>query len=145
MLLGERPKRDLLYVSGSALDRFKLAHERMLCSDFVVAVSADEEKIAQIGSAQHVFQEVERRRVEPLQIIEKQRERMLRASEDADELAKHHLKAPLRVLRWKLRDRRRLADDELHFRNETDDQSCVWSQRLLERVAPRRNVRFAFA
>src|SRR5215510_7024409 len=70
---------------------------------------------------------------------------VFRPSEDADELPKHHLEAPLRVLWWKLRHRRRLSDDELHFRNEIHNQSCVWSQRLPQRIAPRRKVRFAFA
>ena len=117
----------------------------MRCSDFVVAVGADEEKIAEIGPAQQVFQQVERRRVEPLQVIEEERQGMFRPSEDADKLPKHHLEAPLRVLWRKLRDRRRLSDDELHFRNEIHNQSCVRSQRLPQRVAPRRKVRFAFA
>jgi len=89
--------------------------------DFVIAVGADEEKIAEIGPAQQVFQQVERRRVEPLQVIEEERQRMFRPSEHADKLAKHHLEASLRVLWRKLRDRRRLPDDELHFRNEIHD------------------------
>src|SRR5262249_2286155 len=104
MLSSERLKPDLLYPSASSLDRLQLAHERMRCSDFVIAVGADEEKIAELGPAQHVFQEVERRRVEPLQVVEEEREGMLRPSEDADKLPKHQLEAPLRVLWRKLRD-----------------------------------------
>src|SRR6516164_4609300 len=99
-------------------------------SDFVVAVGADEEKIAEIGSAQQVFQQVERRRVEPLQIIEEERQGMFRPSEDADKLPNHHLEAPLRVLWRELRSRRRLSNDELHFRNEIYNQPSVRSQRL---------------
>src|SRR5262249_45936963 len=60
MCMGERPKRDLVYRSASGLDRLELAHERMRCSDFVVAIGADEEKIAEIRPTQQVFQEVER-------------------------------------------------------------------------------------
>src|SRR6516164_3309583 len=144
MLSAERPKRDLLYLSASGLDRVELAHERMHCSDFVVAVGADEEKVAKFGPAQQVFQQVERRRVEPLQVIEEERQRMFRPREDADELPKYQLEAPLRVLWRKLRDRRRLSDDSFHFRNETGNQSCVWSQRFSQRIAARREVRFAF-
>jgi hypothetical protein len=51
----------------------------------------------------------------------------------------------LRVLWRKLRDRRRLSDDELHFRHKINDQSCVRSQRLPHRVAPRHKLCFAFA
>src|SRR5215831_6041662 len=117
MLSAERPKSDVLYPSTSALDRFELAHERMRGSDFVVAVGTDEEKIAEFGPAQQVFQQVERRRVEPLQVIKEERQRMFRPREDADKLPKDQLEAPLRVLWRKLRDRR-LSDEELHFRNE---------------------------
>src|SRR5262249_52492428 len=116
---GERPKRDLLYPAASGLDRLELAHKRMRCSDFVITVSADEEKIAEIGPAQQVFEQVERRCVEPLQVIEEQRQGMFRPSEDPDKLPKHHLKTPLRVLWWKFRYRRRLSYNVLHFGNET--------------------------
>src|SRR5215467_1578927 len=105
MLSAERPKRDLLYPSAGGLDRVELAHERMRWSDFVVSVGADEEKIAEIRPAQQVFQQIERRRVEPLQVIEEERQRMFRPGEDADELPKYHLEAPLRVLWRKLRNR----------------------------------------
>src|SRR5262249_31095712 len=98
MLSAERPERDLLHLSSGGPDRLELAHKRMRCGDFVVAVSADEEKVAKFGPAQQVFQQIKRRRVEPLQIIKEERERMLRPCEDADELAKHQLEAPLCVL-----------------------------------------------
>src|SRR5215470_1833064 len=114
MLSSERLKRDLLYLSASGLNRFQLAHKRMRCSHFIVAIGTDEEKIAEIGPAQQVFQQVERRRVKPLQVIEEQRQGIFRPSEDPDELPKHHLKAPLRLLWWKLRHRWRHSDDELH-------------------------------
>src|SRR5262249_5725934 len=70
---------------------------------------------------------------------------MLRPSEHADKLAKHHLEASLRVLWRKLRNRRRLSNDEPHFRNEIHNQSCVWSQRLPQLITPRCKVRFGFA
>src|SRR5262249_39911376 len=130
MLSSERLKPDLLYPAASGLDRVELAHERMACRDFVVAVGTDEEKMAQIGSVQQVFEQIERGCIEPLQVIEEERQGMFRPSEDADELLEHQLKAPLRILWRKLRDRQRLSDDELHFRNEIGNQSCVRAQRL---------------
>src|SRR5262249_11929595 len=101
--------------------------------------------IAEIGSAQQVSRQVERRGVEPLQVIEEERQGMFRPSEDTDELTKHQLETPLRVLWRKLRDRRGGSDNELHFRNEIHNQSCVQSQRLPQRVAPGREVGFTFA
>src|SRR5215510_6594873 len=109
MLSAERPKGDLLYFSAGSLDRVELAHERMRGSDFVIAVGADEEKIAKFGPTQQVFQEVECRRVEPLQVIKEECQRMFRPREDADKLPKYQLEAPLRVLWRKLRHRRRLS------------------------------------
>src|SRR5215472_154613 len=145
MLSAERPKRDLLYSSAGGFDRVELAHEWMRRSDFVVAIGADEKKIAKLGPAQQVFQQVERRRVEPLQVIEEERQGMFRPSEDADKLPKYQLEAPLCVLWCKLRNRRWLSDNELHFRNEIHNQSRVRSQRFAQRVAPGREVGFAFA
>src|SRR5262249_39213452 len=78
MLSRERLKPDLLYFSASGPDRLELAYKRMRWSDFVVAIGADEEKIAEVGPAQQVFQQVERRCVEPLQIVEEQRQGMFR-------------------------------------------------------------------
>src|SRR5215470_7992704 len=92
-----------------------------------------------------MFQQVERRRVEPLQVVEEERERVFGPGEHVDKLPKHQLEAPLRVLWRKLRDWRWLSDEELHFRNEIHDQPCVGLQRLPQRVTPRRKVRFAFA
>src|SRR5215471_20388843 len=141
----ERPKRDLLYSSAGGFDRVELAHEWMRRSDIVVAIGADEKKIAKLGPAQQVFQQVERRRVEPLQVIKEERQRMFRPREDADKLPKYQLEAPLCVLWCKLRNRRWLSDNELHFRNEIHNQSRVRSQRFAQRVAPGREVGFAFA
>src|SRR5215467_10327762 len=114
----------------------------MRCSDFAVAVGTDEEKVAEIGPAQQVFQQVERGRVEPLQVIQEERQRMLRPREDADKLPKYPLETLLRVLWRKLRDRRRLSDDELHFRNEIGNQSSIRPQCLLQCIAPPRKIRF---
>src|SRR5262245_55880689 len=70
---------------------------------------------------------------------------MFGPSEDAHELPKHQLKAPLCVLWRKLRNWRRLSNDEPYFRNKIHDQSCVWPQCLPQRITPRCKVRFAFA
>ena len=83
-----------------------------------------------------VLEEVERRGIQPLQIVKKQRERVLLPREDAEEAAEHHLKAVLRVLRRQLRDRRLLSDHELQLGNEIHDELTVRAERLAQRVAP---------
>ena len=73
-------------------------------------------QVPHIRLRQQVLDEVERRRVEPLQVVEEQRQRMLRPGEDADEPPEHQLEAALRVLWRQLRDRRLVSDDELSVR-----------------------------
>src|SRR5580658_2701023 len=45
MLAGQGPKRDLLYLSSSALDGTELLHQRMSSSDFIVPVSTDQQEV----------------------------------------------------------------------------------------------------
>ena len=69
-------------------------------SDFVVAICTDQHEVLQIRTGQQILQQIERRRVEPLQVVEEERQWMFRPGEDADEPPKHELETPLRVL-WR--------------------------------------------
>ena len=77
----------------------ELAHQRMGGVDLVVPIGADQQQVPHVRLGQQVLEQVERRRVEPLQIVEEQRQRMLRPGEHADEAPEHQLEAALRVLR----------------------------------------------
>ena len=50
-----------------------------------------------------MLDEVERCRIQPLQIVEEQRERVLRPGEHAEEAPEHQLEAVLSVLRRQIR------------------------------------------
>ncbi len=91
MLSGERRKRDLRDLAAGGLDGVELPHQRMGGGDFVVAIGTDQHEVLQIRPGQQILQQIERRRVEPLQVVEEQRQRMLRPGEDADEPPKHQL------------------------------------------------------
>src|SRR5262249_57003094 len=78
ILSGERCKRDLRDLSAGGLDGVELAPQRMSGSDLVVAIGADQHEVLQIRPGQQILEQVERRRVEPLQIVEEQRQWMLR-------------------------------------------------------------------
>ena len=136
MLAGERRQRDLRDLAAGGLDGVELAHQRMGGGDFIVAIGADQHQVAQIRLGQQVLQQIERRRVEPLQIVEEERQRMFGPGEDADEPPQHQLESPLRLLRLKLGHRRLVADDEPQFRNEIDHQLAVRAQRLQKGIAP---------
>ncbi len=83
-----------------------------------------------------VLEEVERRRVKPLQIVKKQGERVLLPREYAKEAPERHLEAALHVLRRQVRDRRLLSDHELQLGNEVDDELSIWAQRRAQSIPP---------
>ena len=122
---GEGRKHDLLHYRSRFADRFELAHQRMGGIDLVVPIGADQQQVLHIRLGQQILEQIERCRVEPLQIVEEQRQRMFRPGEYADESPEHQLKTTLCVLRRKLRNRRLFTDDELQFGDEVDHEPSV--------------------
>src|SRR5580693_4076099 len=92
----------------------------------------------QIRPDQQILEQVEGRSVEPLQIVEKQRQRMFRPGEYANEAPENELEAALRLLRLKLRDRRLVSNDELQFGDEVGHERCIQLERFQKRAAPDR-------
>ena len=135
-LPGKRRQRDLRHLAAGVLDGVKLQPQRMDGIDFVVAVCADQHEVLQIRSGQEILKQVERRRVEPLKIVEEERQRMSRLREHADKPPKHKLETSPRVLWRKLRDRRLVTDDKLKLGNEIGHEPPVRAERLQKGVAP---------
>ncbi len=127
---GEGRQRDLIDRDASVPDGLKLARQWMRGIDLVVAVRADQHEVSQIRVRQKVFKQIERRRVEPLQIVEKKRKRMFSAGKHADETPEHQYETMLRLLWRKLHDGRRVTDDELQFGNEVGHELRVAVQRF---------------
>ena len=101
--------------------------------------------MAHLRVRDQVLKELERRCIQPLQIVKKQRERVLLPREDAEEAPEHHLEAVLCVLWWQVRDRRLFSDRELQLGNEIHDELTVLAQRLVQRIPPRAKLFFALA
>ena len=99
MLAAERRKHDLLHERLRRSDSVELAHQRMGGIDLVVPVGADQQQVLQLRPGQQILEQIERRSVEPLQVVEKERQRMFGPGEDADEPPEHELETLLRVLR----------------------------------------------
>ncbi|MNT75555.1 hypothetical protein D3C72_2144590 [compost metagenome] len=57
--------------------------------DFVVTISADQQEVLRTGPGQQVLQQVEGRRVDPLQVIEEECQRMFWPGENADKPTEH--------------------------------------------------------
>src|SRR5712664_89804 len=94
---------------------------------------------------QQILQQVQRCRVEPLQIVEEQRQRVLRPGEHGEKAPESQLKAALRVMGWQLRDRRLVTDDELQLRNQVYDKPPVRAQRFAKCLAPSSQLWIALA
>ena len=108
---GERRQLDLRDLSAGGLDGFELSHQRMGGSDFVVAIGADQHEVPHIRPGQQILEQIERRRIEPLQVVEEQRQWMFRSGKYADEAPKYELKAALCLLWRQLRNRWLVSDD----------------------------------
>src|SRR5262245_12119714 len=145
VLRDEGRKGDHLYLSAGGLYGVELPHQRMGGSDFVVAIGTDQQAVLQVRPGQQVLQQIERRRVEPLQIVEEERQGMFRPGEDADKPPKHQLETPLRVLGRKLRDRWLFSDDELQLGDDVDHEPSIRAQRLQKGVAPTAQLGVALA
>src|SRR5262249_26276938 len=93
--------------------------------DFVVAIGSDQQQMSHVHLSQQILEQIESCRVEPLQIVQEQGERMLRAWEYADESPERQLEAVLRVLHWKFRDGWLFSQDKLQFGNQVHNEASV--------------------
>ena len=114
----ERRQHDLLHPRSGFADRLQRPQERVRGTDLVVPVGADQQQVPHVRVRDQMLEEVERCCIQPLQIVEEQRERVLLPREHAEEAPEHQLEAVLRVLRRQVRDRRLRADDEFQLGNE---------------------------
>src|ERR1700692_4701468 len=136
VLLGERRQRNLRHPGAGVLHGIEFLPQRMGGVDFVIAIGADKQKVLQVRPGQEILEQVERRRVEPLKIVEEERQRMFRPGEHSDKPPKHQLETSLRALWRKLRDGRLVTDDELQLRDEVDHEPAIGAAGLQKGVTP---------
>ncbi len=121
----EWQKSNLVNCTSSPADRLDLAYQRMSRIDFVVPIGADQQQVLDIRPGQQILQQIQCRRVQPLQIVEKQGQRMLWPGKYANESAENQLKTDLRILRRNFGDRWLFPYNEPQFRNQIHDQLAV--------------------
>ena len=119
----ERRKRDFLNPQSHAADRFESPQKRVRGADLIVPVGPNQQQMLHLRVCGQVLDEIERRCVQPLQIIKEQRERMFLAREHAEETSENHLGAVLRILWRQIGDRRLFPDYQFQFGDEIDDQA----------------------
>src|SRR5258708_29378405 len=143
--MSERSTPDLLNERSRLADGIELAHQWMNGVVSVVPIGADHQQLLHVWLGQQVGEHLERRRVEPLQIVEKERQRMFGLREDAEKPPEHQLETALCLLRRKLLDRRLLSDEKLQFGDNVYHEPPIRAQRLVHRVAPARQLAGALA
>src|SRR3569833_542151 len=136
MIAVEGPQLDPSDFGCRVADCCEFSHQRMGRVDFVIAIGPDHQQVMQVGSDEQRFQQVERRGIGPLQIIEKEHERMLRAGEYPDEPPQGNLKQSMGLPWRNLRSRRLRADHELELGYELDHCAPAQPNRLAQRAAP---------
>src|SRR5882672_3772280 len=92
-----------------------------------------------------MFDQIKCRAIQPLQVVEEQRERVLRPGKHAEEAPEHQLEAVLPVSRRKLRNWRLLTDDESKLRDEIGDELAIRAKRVEQRGPPLAHLRVALA
>src|ERR1700746_390047 len=141
----ERRQHNLLDVCSSFADRLERPRKRVRGADLVVPVGPNKKQVPHLRVRDQVLEEVERRCIKPLQIVEEQRERVLLPCEYAEKPSENHLESVLRVLRRQVRDRWLSSDHHLQRGNEVDDKLTVRAQRLAQGIPPPAKLRLALA
>src|ERR1700736_333259 len=129
-------QHDLLDPRSGIANRVERPQKRVRGSDLVVSIGPDQKQVPHLRVRDQVLEEVERRSIQPLQIVEEQRERVLFPCEYAEKPSENHLESVLRVLRRQVRDRWLSPDHKLQRGNEVDDELTVRAQRLAQGVSP---------
>ncbi len=109
----ERRQYDLMHPYIDRADRLQRAQQRVRWTDLVVPVGADQQQVPHFRVCDQVLEEIERCCIQPLQVIEEQRERVLLARELPEEAPENHLEAVLRVPRRQVGDRWLFPNHEL--------------------------------
>src|SRR5271167_1650184 len=138
-------QHDLTDRRSGIANRLQRPQKRGRGADLVVSIGPDQKQVPHLRVRDQVLEEVERRCIKPLQIVEEQRERMLLPREYAEKAPEDHLEAVLRVLRRQVRDRQLSSDHKLQRRNEVDHKLTVRAQRLAQGVPPPAKLRLALA
>ena len=94
--------------------------------DLIIPVGADQHQILKVRPGRKILKQFERCGIEPLQVIEKEHQRMFGPGKHADKLLEYTMKTALRVLKWQRRNRRLFTDDDLEFWNQVHDELPVW-------------------
>src|SRR5271167_4202156 len=104
-----------MHASARFTNRIQCVQQRMGGADLVIAERSNQEQVVDIRMGRELLQEIERSRIQPLQVVQKEHQGMFFACEDRDELPEHHLEALLRLQGREVGNRWLFSDNELEF------------------------------
>ena len=81
--MAERCEDEVLHSCSRASDSVQGAHEWMGRVDLVVTIRTNQQHVPHIRLGQQIFEQIQGGRIEPLQIVEEEGQRMLRSRENA--------------------------------------------------------------
>src|SRR5216683_3756883 len=145
ILDGERRDRELAECRSGFANGLERQHQGMGWADLVFPVGADHEKVARVRVGDHILEEFEGRRVEPLEVVQEQHAWMLLLGKHGEEPTKDCMKAVLGLARSELWNRHLGADESLDIRDKIDDELAIAPQSLAELGPPQVELGFASA
>ena len=122
---GQRAKYDISHDRSLVADRVQHPHERMGRAHLVVPVCADQQQVPDLRVSDQVLYQLEGGCIQPLQVVEEERKRVLRLGENAEESTEHSLEPRLSFESGEFRHGHLLADDELELRDEVYDELTI--------------------
>ena len=84
--------------------------QRMRRADLVVSVGADEQEVVDLRINDEILEQFQRGHIQPLQVIQEEREGMLGTGKNAEKSPEHPLEPVIRILARKVGHGRLLAD-----------------------------------
>src|SRR5260370_25729915 len=89
----QRFEHDLLDRRSGSANRLQSPEKRVRKSDLVISVGTNQKEVPHLRMRHQVLEDVERRCINSLQVVEEQRERVLLPCEYAEQAPEYHLEA----------------------------------------------------
>src|SRR5712672_3004284 len=136
----EWAENDLIQPRTGPAQGLQLEHQRMGRVDLIVAICADQQQVPCVGMEEEIFDERQRGRIEPLQVIDEDDERVFRPRKHADESLEHGLKPQFGIDGREDRYGRLWSYQSSEVWNEVGQQTALIADSFLDRVSPAGNV-----
>jgi hypothetical protein len=127
----ERAQRDACDRRAAGSNRLQRSAHGMVGIELIAAARAQDQKRADLRIDRHRAEQLQRRRVDPLQIVEEQHERRTFGGERAHEGREHQLKTVFIFRRADLGHRRLIAEERAQIGNRIDQHAAIRRYRLL--------------